>query len=73
MPKLKVNIQNCKFWIQKHEKDKKREDKKLNQTKTSSFSYSPVHDKTFDSIKKQPKKVLIFQISVINPHETDKY
>jgi hypothetical protein len=52
-------MQNCKFWIEKHEKDKKSQEKKLNQTKTSSFLYSPVLDKTFDSIKKTPKQVLL--------------
>jgi hypothetical protein len=63
-------MQNCKFWIEKHEKDKKSQDKKLNQTKTSSFSYSPVLDKTFDSIKKIPKKVLLLLTAGINPDET---
>lgn len=29
---------------------------KLNLTKTSSFSYSPMKDKTFDALSKLPKK-----------------
>lgn len=41
----------------------------MNLTKTSSFSYSPVKDKTFDSLSKSPKKVKCFIIKGINFNE----
>lgn len=51
-------MMNSNVWKKKQEQDQKRSQKRLDQNKTSSFSYSPVKDKTFDALQKQPKKVL---------------
>jgi hypothetical protein len=45
------------MWKKKHQEDEKKLKKKLNSSSTSSFSYSPLKDKTFDSIQKEAKHV----------------
>jgi hypothetical protein len=48
------------MWKNKHTQDHTRLYNKLNLSKASSFSYSPIKDKTFDYLSKSPKKVTYF-------------
>lgn len=53
-------MMSSKDWIKKHENDSKRIQKKLDRSNLSSCSYSPLKDKTFDSLSKSSKKVCIY-------------